>query len=85
MYFRKELSTDQVNKPVNTEALVKWVGHIPPDVRADMDTLAPMLKKLGYDSSAYPPNYGTPDETVKEHTNMLHQDEQMAKAGDAQQ
>ena len=70
-----------MNKPVNTEALTKWVGHIPPDVRQDMDTIAPMLKKLGYDPSAYPPNYGTPDKIVKEHSNMLHENEQMAKVG----
>ncbi|ELT98768.1 hypothetical protein CAPTEDRAFT_101041, partial [Capitella teleta] len=59
-----KLSTDQVDKPVNTGALTKWVGHIPTDVREEMSKLAPMLANLGYDPSAYPPKYGTPDERV---------------------
>ncbi|KAK2178299.1 hypothetical protein NP493_548g00005, partial [Ridgeia piscesae] len=61
---RKELSTDQVNKPVNTLALTKWVPHVPEDVRKQMEELAPMLKVLGYDPDAYPPNYGIPDSNV---------------------
>ena len=61
---RRELSTDQVDKPVNTGALTKWVGHIPTDVREEMRKLAPMLDTLGYDPDAYPPNYGTPDKSV---------------------
>lgn len=61
---RRELSTDQVDKPVNMGALTKWVGHIPTDVREEMRKIAPMLANLGYDPDAYPPNYGTPDRTV---------------------
>ena len=61
---RKELSTDQVNKPVNTGALSKWVGPIPDDVKQDMAVIAPMLQRLGYDPNAFPPNYGTPDKVV---------------------
>lgn len=60
-----ERSTDQVIKPVNTEMLSKWVGHIPKDVIRDMGKLAPMLAKLGYDPNANPPNYGDPDSFVK--------------------
>ncbi|XP_059398188.1 protein-tyrosine sulfotransferase 1-like [Carassius carassius] len=56
-----ELSTDQVIKPVNTEALSKWVGKIPADVVNDMASLAPMLSRLGYDPLANPPNYNKPD------------------------
>ncbi|KAF4098404.1 tyrosylprotein sulfotransferase 1, like [Onychostoma macrolepis] len=56
-----ELSTDQVVKPVNTEALSKWVGKIPADVVNDMASLAPMLSRLGYDPLANPPNYSKPD------------------------
>ncbi|TRY76009.1 hypothetical protein DNTS_010908 [Danionella cerebrum] len=52
-----ELSTDQVVKPVNTEALSKWVGKIPTDVVEDMPSLAPMLSRLGYDPLANPPDY----------------------------
>lgn len=56
-----ELSTDQVVKPVNTDALFKWVGKIPADVVNDMASLAPMLSRLGYDPLANPPNYNKPD------------------------
>lgn len=44
-------------KPVNTEALSKWVGNIPPDVLSDMAEIAPMLARLGYDPHANPPDY----------------------------
>ena len=43
---------------MNVDALSKWVGKIPEDVVADMDSVAPMLRKLGYDPHANPPNYG---------------------------
>ncbi|CAM4669987.1 hypothetical protein PO909_008284 [Leuciscus waleckii] len=56
-----ELSTDQVVKPVNTDALFKWVGKIPADVVNDMANLAPMLSRLGYDPLANPPNYNKPE------------------------
>ncbi|XP_056262082.1 protein-tyrosine sulfotransferase 1-like [Pseudoliparis swirei] len=52
-----ERSTDQVMKPVNTDALSKWVGHIPPDVIGDMAEIAPMLARLGYDPYSNPPDY----------------------------
>ncbi|XP_017276745.1 protein-tyrosine sulfotransferase 1 [Kryptolebias marmoratus] len=52
-----ERSTDQVMKPVNTDALSKWVGNIPPDVVSDMAEIAPMLARLGYDPHANPPDY----------------------------
>lgn len=54
---RVERSTDQVMKPVNTDALDKWVGHIPADVLRDMADIAPMLQRLGYDPHANPPDY----------------------------
>ena len=72
MCFRKELSTDQVNKPVNTGALTNWVEHVPEDVRRDMDQIAPMLRVLGYDPDAYPPNYGTPDKEVADASKGLN-------------
>lgn len=59
-----ERSTDQVIKPVNLEALSKWVGKIPPDVVHDMPVIAPMLARLGYDPFANPPNYGKPDNKI---------------------
>lgn len=51
-------------KPVNTEALSKWVGHIPPDVLSEMAKIAPMLSRLGYDPQANPPDYTRPDPMV---------------------
>ncbi len=66
---RLERSTDQVIKPVNIEALSKWVGKIPDDVVENMDATAPVLKKLGYDPNANPPNYGEPDQEVAANTN----------------
>ncbi|XP_071481388.1 protein-tyrosine sulfotransferase 1-like [Diadema antillarum] len=68
---RKEKSTDQVIKPVNLEALSKWVGHIPPDVVADMASLAPMLARLGYDPYARQPRYGEPDRFVLENEEKI--------------
>ena len=59
-------------KPINLDALSKWVGHIPEDVKADMATIAPMLKVLGYDPEANPPNYGKPDNDVVKNTNDIH-------------
>lgn len=66
LYFcsRLERSTDQVIKPINLEALSKWVGQIPEDVVKDMGSIAPMLETLGYDPNANPPNYGKPDSFV---------------------
>ncbi|XP_038618921.1 protein-tyrosine sulfotransferase 2 [Tachyglossus aculeatus] len=66
-----ERSTDQVIKPVNLEALSKWIGHIPEDVVQDMAHIAPMLAKLGYDPYANPPNYGDPDPFVVNNTNRV--------------
>lgn len=63
-----ERSSDQVIKPVNLEALSKWVGKIPGEALSQMDTIAPMLRKLGYDPFANPPNYGNADPKIKENT-----------------
>lgn len=74
IFHRTEHSSDQVIKPINLEALTKWVGHIPNDVRQEIDKLAPMLKKLGYDTKSNVPSYGIPDEFVLENMNRLKQD-----------
>uniref|UniRef100_A0A7M4EWJ9 Protein-tyrosine sulfotransferase n=1 Tax=Crocodylus porosus TaxID=8502 RepID=A0A7M4EWJ9_CROPO len=66
-----ERSTDQVIKPVNLEALSKWIGHIPGDVVQDMAHIAPMLARLGYDPYANPPNYGSPDPLVINNTHRV--------------
>lgn len=68
---RVERSSDQVIKPVNLEALSKWVGHIPDDVIRDMADIAPMLSILGYDPYANPPEYGKPDAWVKDNTHKV--------------
>jgi protein-tyrosine sulfotransferase len=70
---KTERSTDQVVKPVNLDALTKWVGHIPEDVVADMASIAPMLEVLGYDPHANPPNYGKPDDIVIKKTKDIHE------------
>ncbi|XP_028662575.1 protein-tyrosine sulfotransferase 1 isoform X1 [Erpetoichthys calabaricus] len=66
-----ERSTDQVIKPVNVEALSKWVGKIPQDVLRDMPVIAPMLAKLGYDPYSNTPNYGRPDPKVLDNTRRV--------------
>lgn len=71
---RVERSTDQVIKPVNVEALSKWVGKIPADVLRDMAVIAPMLSRLGYDPHANPPNYGRPDPRVLDNTRRVSDD-----------
>ncbi|XP_067114242.1 protein-tyrosine sulfotransferase 2 [Osmerus mordax] len=69
---RMERSTDQVIRPVNLDALSRWVDYIPPDVKRDMEAIAPMLRKLGYDPMANPPNYGHPDPQVFNNTQRVH-------------
>jgi len=78
-----ERTSDQVVKPVNLEALSKWVGMMPDDVVEDMANIAPMLEKMGYDPKGNPPNYGTPDEEVVKNTNEVkaHKDD-WEKIGD---
>ncbi|XP_043087345.1 protein-tyrosine sulfotransferase 2 [Puntigrus tetrazona] len=68
---RTERSTDQVIKPVNLEALTRWVGHIPADVQKDMESIAPMLRRLGYNPNASPPDYGQPDPEVINNTQRV--------------
>ena len=72
-FFRRERSTDQVNKPVNLDALYKWVDYIPDDVKRDMAKIAPALKMMGYDPAANPPKYGDPDAIVRNTTDYRHQ------------
>lgn len=48
-------------KPVNRDALSKWVGQIPADVISEMAEIAPMLARLGYDPQANPPDYAKPE------------------------
>lgn len=59
-------------KPVNLEALTRWVGHIPADVQQDMENIAPMLRRLGYNPKANPPDYGQPDPEVINNTERVY-------------
>ncbi|KAI0235609.1 Protein-tyrosine sulfotransferase 2 [Lamellibrachia satsuma] len=70
-----ERSTDQVIKPVNLDALTKWVDAIPHDVKQDMSSIAPMLAKLGYDPYAYPPHYGDASQFVSDNTHEIRANE----------
>ncbi|XP_069669213.1 protein-tyrosine sulfotransferase [Periplaneta americana] len=72
-----ERSSDQVIKPVNLEALTKWVGNIPDDVIRDMADIAPMLSVLGYDPYANPPAYGSPDAFVADNTKRIRANVQL--------
>lgn len=72
-----ERSSDQVIKPVNLEALSKWVGHIPDDVIKDMADVAPMLSILGYDPYSNPPDYGKPDAVVANNTRHIQRQKEV--------
>ena len=74
-YFHKKIqlsdqakSADQVIKPVNLDGLYDWVGKIPIEILDELDTIAPMLKKLGYDTKSEKPDYGKPDQKVLDNT-----------------
>ncbi|XP_076035086.1 tyrosylprotein sulfotransferase isoform X3 [Oratosquilla oratoria] len=69
-----ERSSDQVIKPVNLDALTKWVGSIPQDVIDDMANIAPMLAVLGYDPYAKRPNYGQADALVANNTKRIQKE-----------
>ena len=75
-FSRVEMSTDQVIKPVNMEALGRWAEFVPSDVRRDIHKIAPMLSRLGYDADAYPPTYGEADALVTNNTRLVQQNEQ---------
>jgi protein-tyrosine sulfotransferase len=74
-----EFSTDQVVKPVNLDALTSWVGKIPQDIMENMDIIAPMLGRLGYDPMANPPKYGEADLKIKENTENIRKNPEFWK------
>ena len=59
---------------MNVASLYSWVGQIPQDVIDDMPKIAPMLRTLGYDPLANPPDYGEPDPRVANNTVHIEQD-----------
>jgi len=72
-----ERSSDQIIKPINVDALTSWVGKFPQDLLDDMDSVAPMLEKFGYDPHKNPPFYGVPDGEVLNNTLDVHENRQM--------
>jgi len=70
-----ERSSDQVVKPINLEALTKWIGNIPEDVMNDMAEIAPMMIKLGYDPDNHKPDYGKADTLVVNNTLLVAKNE----------
>jgi protein-tyrosine sulfotransferase len=68
---RTEHSSDQVVKPINLDAITKWVDTFPKEIKKELDTLAPMLKKLGYDIESDTPTYGSADQLVLDNMKEL--------------
>ncbi|KAI0986975.1 hypothetical protein GJ496_004888 [Pomphorhynchus laevis] len=69
-----EWSNDQIAKPINLEALTKWVDFFPTHLRLNVASIAPALFDFGYDVKSYPPNYGNPDATVINNTLLIKND-----------
>lgn len=67
---------------MNLDALDKWVGQVPGDVRADMAELAPMLSVLGYDPWANPPRYAAFDATNTVQAAQANKNTDLAKEDD---
>ena len=63
-----EMSSNQVIKPLNLEGLDAWFGKIPQQVLGQIDSLAPILKILGYDTKSRKPNYIEADEMIRKNT-----------------
>uniref|UniRef100_A0AC34QTU8 Protein-tyrosine sulfotransferase n=1 Tax=Panagrolaimus sp. JU765 TaxID=591449 RepID=A0AC34QTU8_9BILA len=53
----REFSTSQVRNKINHDALDAWVGFFPDELLTKLDTVAPMLRRLGYDTKKYRPTY----------------------------
>ena len=79
---RTEHSSNQVIKPINLEALTKWIDTFPNDVKDEIDNLAPMLKKLGYDTQSDIPTYGIPDQLVLDNMKKLKENAEYWNAKD---
>jgi len=53
---------------VNQDALLSWVGSIPENVLQDINGLAPMLQRFGYDTSVRSPDYNKHLDPILERT-----------------
>lgn len=70
-----ERSTDQVIKPISTDSLYSWIGSVPMDVEKNLEEIAPMLSKLGYDLDCQKISYGKPDPFVIQNQIELEKDQ----------
>jgi len=74
---KSEKSSDQVIKPVNLLALNEWQENEDIlNLLDKLDTFAPMLKKLGYDSKSNSTNYGEADLKVISDTLNIKENKQ---------
>ncbi|KAK6741233.1 hypothetical protein RB195_009224 [Necator americanus] len=54
---RNETSTSQMKVNAHMKSLTSWFGFFSNNTLDKLDKLAPLLKKLGYDTSSHEPNY----------------------------
>lgn len=66
-------------KPVNLQALCKWVGFYPQHLVDIIPNIAPMLRRLGYDPMANPPKYDQPDPRIANNTLHVIQHKKMMR------
>jgi len=64
--FSLEKSSDQVTEPIYSHSLYKWMDTMPKTISQDtIDNIAPVLKKLGYDTSGQKPDYVKMKENIE--------------------
>ena len=56
--------------------MTSWIGRIPDKILSDIDRIAPMLKKLGYDTKSKIPQYGKPDKFVLDNIKNIQKNSQ---------
>ena len=68
---KTEKSSSQIVQPINIDALNTWVGFYDQEVLNNMDAIAPMLRKMGYNPEDHDPAYGIPDSQVLKNTELI--------------
>ncbi len=66
-----EPSTSQVVQPINSVSLSVWAESFPDSLKPRVASLAPLLAELGYDPTAFPPDYGRPDDFVQQNNKKV--------------
>ena len=66
-----EPSTSQVVQPINSVSLNVWAESFPDSLKPRVASLAPVLAELGYDPTAFPPDYGRPDDLVQQNNKKV--------------